>query len=37
VIAIPTLLKLAPGVIKRLVGDLSQEAQVRKGLGLLAA
>ena len=37
VIAIPTLLKLAPGVIKRLVGDLSQEAQVRKGLGILAA
>jgi len=37
VIAIPTLIKLAPGELKRLVGDLSQEDQVRKGLGLLAA
>jgi circadian clock protein KaiB len=37
VVAIPTLVKLAPGIIKRLIGDLSQEAQVRKGLGLLAA
>ena len=37
VVAIPTLLKLAPGVVKRLIGDLSQEAQVRKGLGILAA
>jgi circadian clock protein KaiB len=36
VVAIPTLVKLAPGVIKRLIGDLSQEAQVRMGLGLLA-
>ena len=37
VIAIPTLIKFAPGELKRLVGDLSQEDQVRKGLGLLAA
>jgi circadian clock protein KaiB len=37
VVAIPTLVKFAPGELKRLVGDLSQEAQVRKGLGLLAA
>ena len=37
VIAIPTLIKYAPGELKRLVGDLSQEDQVRKGLGLLAA
>jgi circadian clock protein KaiB len=37
VIAIPTLIKFAPGEVKRLIGDLSQEAQVRKGLGLIAA
>jgi len=37
VVAIPTLIKFAPGGIKRLIGDLSQEAQVRKGLGLVAA
>jgi len=37
VIAIPTLIKCAPGELKRLVGDLSQEDQVRKGLGLMAA
>jgi len=37
VIAIPTLIKFAPGEIKRLIGDLSREEQVRKGLGLLAA
>jgi circadian clock protein KaiB len=37
VVAIPTLIKLAPGEVKRLIGDLSQEAQVRKGLGLIAA
>ena len=37
VIAIPTLIKFAPGELKRLVGDLSQEDQVRKGLGLMAA
>jgi circadian clock protein KaiB len=36
VVAIPTLIKRAPGVIKRLVGDLSQEARVRSGLGLAA-
>lgn len=37
IVAIPTLIKFAPGEMKRLIGDLSQEAQVRKGLGLLAA
>jgi len=37
IIAIPTLIKISPGVIKRLIGDLSQEAQVRRGLGLAAA
>jgi hypothetical protein len=36
VVAIPTLIKRAPGVIMRLVGDLSQEARVRAGLGLAA-
>ena len=37
VVAIPTLIKFAPGEVKRLIGDLSHEAQVRKGLGLMAA
>jgi len=37
VVAIPTLIKFAPGEVKRLIGDLSQEAQVRKGLGLIAS
>ena len=37
VIAIPTLIKFGPGEVKRLIGDLSQEVQVRKGLGLIAA
>lgn len=37
VVAIPTLIKFAPGEVKRLIGDLSQETQVRKGLGLIAA
>ena len=36
IVAIPTLIKRAPGTIKRLVGDLSQEARVRIGLGLAA-
>ena len=36
VVAIPTLIKFAPGEVKRLIGDLSQDLQVRKGLGLLA-
>ena len=37
IVAIPTLVKYAPGEVKRLIGDLSEEAQVRKGLGLVAA
>jgi circadian clock protein KaiB len=37
VVAIPTLIKFAPGEVKRMIGDLSQESQVRKGLGLAAA
>ena len=36
IVAIPTLIKRAPGIIKRLVGDLSQEGRVRAGLGLAA-
>src|SRR5438128_1014398 len=36
VVAIPTLIKRAPGTVKRLVGDLSLEARVRSGLGLAA-
>jgi len=36
VVAIPTLIKQAPGKMMRLIGDLSQEARVRSGLGLLA-
>jgi len=37
VVAIPTLIKFAPGAIKRLVGDLSEESKVLKGLGVMAA
>lgn len=34
IVAIPTLIKQAPGAVSRMIGDLSQEAQVRHGLGL---
>lgn len=37
IIAIPTLIKWGPGSVKRLIGDLSQEARVRMGLGLVSA
>jgi circadian clock protein KaiB len=37
VIAIPTLIKEAPGVIRRLIGDLSDTSLLRKNLGLLDA
>lgn len=39
VVAIPTLMniKQAPGVIRRLIGDLSDTSVLRKGLGLLEA
>jgi circadian clock protein KaiB len=33
VVAIPTLIKQAPGVIRRLIGDLSDTSVLRKGLG----
>lgn len=34
IVAVPTLVKFAPGPLKRLVGDLSNEQQVLSGLGL---
>lgn len=37
VVAIPTLIKQAPGVIRRLIGDLSDTSVLRRGLGLLEA
>jgi len=37
VVAIPTLIKQAPGVMRRLIGDLSDTSVLRKGLGLLEA
>ena len=37
VVAAPTLLRLAPLPVKRLIGDLSDEATVLKGLGLPSA
>jgi circadian clock protein KaiB len=37
IVAIPTLIKQAPGMVRRLIGDLSQEAKVLLGLGLATA
>jgi circadian clock protein KaiB len=34
IVAIPTLIKDAPGGIRRMVGDLSETAILREGLGL---
>lgn len=34
IVAIPTLIKKAPGAVRRLIGDLSQLAVVRHGLEL---
>jgi circadian clock protein KaiB len=34
IIAIPTLIKQAPGAVRRLIGDLSEIAAVRRGLEL---
>jgi circadian clock protein KaiB len=34
IVAIPTLIKEAPGMITRMIGDLSKTAIVRHGLGL---
>jgi circadian clock protein KaiB len=36
IIAVPTLIKVEPNPLKRLVGDLSDEARVLKGLGIIA-
>lgn len=36
VVAVPTLVKVSPGPLRRLVGDLSDEARVLAGLGLSA-
>jgi circadian clock protein KaiB len=34
IIAVPTLIKWAPGAVRRLIGDLSEIAAVRRGLEL---
>ena len=34
IIAVPTLIKRAPGIVRRMIGDLSELALVRQGLGL---
>lgn len=34
VVAIPTLIKQAPGMIRRMIGDLSETALLRHGLGI---
>jgi circadian clock protein KaiB len=34
IVAIPTLIKQAPGLVRRMIGDLSQTALLRQGLGL---
>lgn len=34
IIAIPTLIKRAPGALRRLVGDMSRTAMLRQGLGI---
>jgi circadian clock protein KaiB len=34
IVAIPTLIKRAPGMVRRLIGDLSETALLRQGLDL---
>lgn len=34
IVAIPTLIKEAPGLVRRMIGDLSRTALVRAGLGI---
>jgi circadian clock protein KaiB len=34
IIAIPTLIKRSPGMLRRIIGDLSQTTLVLQGLGL---
>lgn len=36
IVAIPTLVKEAPGLVRRMIGDLSETALLRQGLGLPA-
>jgi circadian clock protein KaiB len=35
IVAVPTLLKVSPGPLRRLIGDLSNESMVLIGLGLV--
>ena len=35
IVAAPTLLKLAPSPVRRIIGDLSDEARVLRGLGFV--
>ena len=37
IVAIPTLIKQAPGLVRRMIGDLSETAVLRQGLGLGAS
>jgi circadian clock protein KaiB len=34
IVAIPTLIKEAPGLIRRMIGDMSETVLLRQGLGL---
>ena len=34
VVAIPTLIKEAPGLVRRMIGDMSETSLLRQGLGL---
>lgn len=34
IVAIPTLIKRAPGVVRRMIGDLSETSLLRRGLDL---
>lgn len=34
VVAIPTLIKEAPGIVRRMIGDMSETSLLRQGLGL---
>jgi circadian clock protein KaiB len=37
IVAVPTLLRVSPGPVRRLIGDLSNESMVLAGLGLAQA
>jgi len=34
IVAIPTLIKEAPGLVRRMIGDMSETSLLRQGLGL---